>query len=993
MRCWRFWSCCLTLSFSLLISACGGGGGGGGNSSGGNSGGGNASPPIADAGADFDVLAGQLVTLDGSNSYDPQGQTVSYQWTQIAGPAVKLLSAYPARPRFIAPPAATTLVFQLVVSVDDRVSAPAKVTVTVGPLPYSAATVIDASGGQRRLEGVRTAADRASGQVMALLVAIGQSTDDAEQQPHLYSSALTGSSWSSPVQIDGAPVDGVVPGDIAFLGNGRYIVAWIEIADSLWPSYYVKARFFDPATGWGEIQTAVYFAAPITSLKYAVPVRVRVGADPATGNAFIVWQNAFDGIAFVDYRAASGKWGEMRGIGSGRDEFVEWVCDGARCVLLTRTESGAVFVAHYDQATGNVSFEVLDPDAGSFAKQRIAATAHGIYVIWAGSLDQMNGFTSLVMRRLPPGTRTWASKQTLYTSPAGAFVGSTPRLTASTTGAMTALFTQHTAGASGDALLALTYNPAAQNWSAAEVVRVPPAPSGGQLQLSYVNETDLVFTLDTEAGLVAQRYVAGAGWQAETLIDTNRALQVDARHLIGGLPGGAALSIFNAGWVVRFNRMTSSGWAGSQTLPALLPAGSGKGVIATAPDGTTVAAWTQWRLLDRAVMAAFKPPGGTWQAPVELTAAGDDVEGLRLTHAGAGRFVAAWTVWRSDSPSRLFAATFSVNSSTWSPVAAGSDAVANDDLAIAGDGAGGVLATWTRAAFNGAPTLHAATFNGAWGATSVVNSDSGEAGQAAVAADGAGSFTVVWKERTTGRVRARGYNAAAAVWSTITNLETSAATWTSGAPETRVAVASAGAGDLMACWHSDFGTVSTEKTSQLRCARATGGVWSTTMTLDTVPFSPGTATTAIGRPDVIADGVGRYALGWRRYPPTYPPAPGEWRAARFMGGAWQAPTILYAKSPQDALGFEAAIEPSLVRDGNGNLLVVWADNPTGLSRANGFAAYFSAAPGTWQPTHFLEVAPGKVGLVAVAARAGSGFELLWAQADGSRTAMHAGARD
>ncbi|WP_292655051.1 S8 family serine peptidase [Nitratifractor sp.] len=61
--------------FILLIAAgCGGGGGGGGQ--GGNK------PPVADAGPDKTVKVNHSVTVDGSGSYDPDGNIVSYEWKE-----------------------------------------------------------------------------------------------------------------------------------------------------------------------------------------------------------------------------------------------------------------------------------------------------------------------------------------------------------------------------------------------------------------------------------------------------------------------------------------------------------------------------------------------------------------------------------------------------------------------------------------------------------------------------------------------------------------------------------------------------------------------------------------------------------------------------------------------------------------------------------------------------------------------------------------------
>ena len=48
------------------------------------------SPPVARTGPDQTVPEGTVVTLDGSNSYDPNGDIVSYAWEQISGTQVAL---------------------------------------------------------------------------------------------------------------------------------------------------------------------------------------------------------------------------------------------------------------------------------------------------------------------------------------------------------------------------------------------------------------------------------------------------------------------------------------------------------------------------------------------------------------------------------------------------------------------------------------------------------------------------------------------------------------------------------------------------------------------------------------------------------------------------------------------------------------------------------------------------------------------------------------
>ena len=71
-------------------------------------------PPIADAGDDQTVASEQAgVTLDGTGSSDPDGDSLTYSWSQISGPSVSLSGADTATPSFDAPVGPATLEFEL----------------------------------------------------------------------------------------------------------------------------------------------------------------------------------------------------------------------------------------------------------------------------------------------------------------------------------------------------------------------------------------------------------------------------------------------------------------------------------------------------------------------------------------------------------------------------------------------------------------------------------------------------------------------------------------------------------------------------------------------------------------------------------------------------------------------------------------------------------------------------------------------------------------
>ena len=91
-------------------------------------------PPVADAGPDQTVQEGSPVLLDGTASYDPDVEPLTYQWTQLFGPAVTLLGGNTVLPTFVAPnvgAGGATIVFDLTVTDPHTLTGPDSVSINI----------------------------------------------------------------------------------------------------------------------------------------------------------------------------------------------------------------------------------------------------------------------------------------------------------------------------------------------------------------------------------------------------------------------------------------------------------------------------------------------------------------------------------------------------------------------------------------------------------------------------------------------------------------------------------------------------------------------------------------------------------------------------------------------------------------------------------------------------------------------------------------------
>jgi len=98
--------------------------------------------PIADAGPPQLNIPAQVVTLDGSGSYDPLGETLTYLWQQVSGPTVTLTGSTAAKATFTAS-AGNSYGFRLTVTNTDGLKGTATTTVsTQAAAPATPATIV-----------------------------------------------------------------------------------------------------------------------------------------------------------------------------------------------------------------------------------------------------------------------------------------------------------------------------------------------------------------------------------------------------------------------------------------------------------------------------------------------------------------------------------------------------------------------------------------------------------------------------------------------------------------------------------------------------------------------------------------------------------------------------------------------------------------------------------------------------------------------------------
>lgn len=316
--------------------------------------------------------------------------------------------------------------------------------------------------------------------------------------------------------------------------------------------------------------------------------------------------------------------------------------------------------------------------------------------------------------------------------------------------------------------------------------------------------------------------------------------------------------------------------------------------VAVDAQGNALAIW----LSNGAVQAAARPAAsGVWQAAVDLSSAGAASPQIALD--AQGNALVVWT--RADGTNSIVeAAARPAATGLWQPAASPTvNAVA---IQVAFDAEGNAFAVWTGS--NGTNSVVQAAVrpagSGIWQAPTDLSTIGEDASGAQVVVDARGNALAVWR-RSDGAnhlVQAAARPAASGVW--LAPVDLSASGLNAESPQLAVDAQ----GNALAVWdHVEGATYAVQAAAR----PAASGVWQAAVDLSR-------AGQAVTSPHVAFDVRGTALAVWERYTGSHLVVAGAVRRA--ASGPWEQPKDLSAAG-------QTALDPYLTVDRQGNALVTW----------------------------------------------------------------------
>ena len=247
------------------------------------------STPTASAGDDRDVNTDETVQLS-ATATDPDGQALSYNWTQLSGPSVGALSGQ--NPSFTAPGGVSTIELQLVVSDGVEDAPPARVVMRV--LEDKAKALWVSAAGSDSNPGTRAAPKR---RIQAAIEVAKTTGADVYVAGGIYAETITlrdsvslyggfsGTNWLRDVAANVTTIQGG-PTAITGVGADSLTIAGFTIraADGVTPSQSSVGVAFDNSVGVSLIGNTIIAGNGAVGRDGVAPARGINGANGAAGS-------------------------------------------------------------------------------------------------------------------------------------------------------------------------------------------------------------------------------------------------------------------------------------------------------------------------------------------------------------------------------------------------------------------------------------------------------------------------------------------------------------------------------------------------------------------------------------------------------------------------------------------------------------------------------------------------------------------------------------
>jgi hypothetical protein len=265
-----------------------------------------------------------------------------------------------------------------------------------------------------------------------------------------------------------------------------------------------------------------------------------------------------------------------------------------------------------------------------------------VTAIWT----RRNGANDIIQAATRPPGGSFGSPKTLFVDPGA--TGRRPQLAASPDGTVTAVWIRH--GGANDIIQAATRPPGGAFGAPVDLSAPLQSAAQPQVTASPDGTVTTIWTRSNGANDIIQAATRPPGGAFGAPVDLSAPLHDAAYPQLAASPDGTVTAVWtrpdgNGEIVQAATRPPGGSFAAPVDLSS-----PGRNAyepqLTASPDGTTTVVWERAGTVERIVQAATRPPGGSFAAPVDLSARFRDASYPQLAASPNGVVTAVWTQYQ-----------------------------------------------------------------------------------------------------------------------------------------------------------------------------------------------------------------------------------------------------------------------------------------------------------------------------------------------------------